>query len=179
MAKEPRKTSDVQAEALEQAEQAAEVSGTGHPAREPEKSKQPEPGLTEDTAEIINTDAAHSLNPNVTVSGTKAVGDGTYVLLDTVDPAVANASILPPRVAQKPQSPSTAPEQADAPPPDGQVRFRVTADNEPFYSGGPLKKGQTYLVTKEEAEILTKTNAGHVEGGASDDNAKVDGIDVA
>lgn len=178
MAKEPKKTADVQAEALEQAEQAAEVSGTGHPVLEPEKSKLPEPGLTEDTAEIINTTEAHSLNPNVTVSGTKAVGDGTYELLDTVDPAVANAALLPPRVAKKPENPSLPPEQADAPLPEGQVRFHVTADNEPFYSGGKLKQGQTYLVTKEEAEILTRTNAGHVEGG-SDDNAKVEGSDEA
>jgi hypothetical protein len=181
MAKEPKKTADVQAEAVKQAEEAAEVSGTGSPAREPEKSKMPEPGLTEDTAEIINTDQSHSLNPNVTVSGTKPVGDGTYQLLDTVDPSVANAALLPPRVARKPENPSLPPEDNGKPPKDGEVKFRCTADNEPFYSGGPMQKDEIYFMTKEEAELLVQTKAGSIEGSSPpprDDNARVDGSDV-
>lgn len=185
MAKEPKKTAEVQAEAVEQAEKAAEVSGTGSPAREPEKSKLPQPGLTEDTAEILNTDEAKTLNPNVTVSGTKPDGQGGYVLLDTVDPAVANAALLPPRVGQKPQSPSDAPEDTSRIPGPGEVLFETTADNEPFWSGnglgegGPLKKGQKVVLSKEEADLLVESKAGRiVSSEASDDNAKVEGNDA-
>jgi hypothetical protein len=177
-----KKTAEVQAEAVKEAEEAAKTSGTGSPAREPEKSKMPEPGLTEDTAQIINTDQAHSLNPNVTVSGTKPVGDGTYALLDTVDPAVANAALLPPRVHKQPENPSLPPEFEGKPPAEGEVRFKCTADNEPFYHGGPMKKDEVYTMSKEEADLLVQTKAGNIEGGgapaARDDNARPDGGDV-
>jgi hypothetical protein len=186
MAKEPKKTAEVQAQAVEEAEKAAEVSGTPSPVLEPEKSKMPEPGLTEDTAEIINTDQAHSLNPNVTVSGTKPLGDGTYALLDTVDPAVANAALLPKGVSVKPQSPSEAPPDTTRIPGEGEVLFETTADNGPFWSGngvgqgGPLKKGQRVVMTKEEAELLVQTKAGRIVSSApSDSNAQVEGNDVA
>ena len=44
-----------------------------------------------------------------------------------------------------------------------------------------MKKGQTYLISKEEAEVLASLNAGHVVGGrqASDTNARAEGSDVA
>jgi hypothetical protein len=169
---------------ISEAEEAAETSGTPSPVLEPEKSKMPEPGTTEDL-DVVTTDDATSLNPNIVQSGTKPDGQGGQVLLDSVDPAVANAAILPRPVSVKPENPSTAPEQTEAPPAEGQVRFKVTADNEPFYSGGPLKKGETVTMSKEEAELLTQLKAGSIEGGgsapppaASDRNAKAEGSDT-
>lgn len=151
------------AKSVEEAEQAAETSGTPSPTREPEKAKTPIPGTTPDL-DVISLDEAHSLNPNVVTSGTKPDGQGGQVLLDVVDPAVANAALLPKAVAVKPESPATAPERTEAPPAEGQVRFRVTADNEPFYSGGPLKKGAVVTMGREEAEVLVGLNAGTIEG---------------
>jgi hypothetical protein len=176
-----KKLKEETANALEEAEAAAETSGTLNPALEPEKSKLPEPGTTPDTAEIINTDEAKSLNPNVTVSGTKPDGKGGYVLLDTVDPAVANAGHLPPRVHKPAENPSLPPESAGPVPGEGQVLFEVEADNEPFWSGngvgqgGPLKKGEKVVMSKEEAELLVKTKAGRI---VSDSNAKAEGSDA-
>lgn len=158
---------------IDEAEQAAEVSGTPSPVLEPEKSKMPEPGTTDDL-DVISTDDAHSLNPNIVQSGTKPDGQGGQQLLDSVDPAVANAALLPKAVAVKPQSPSIAPEQNAPGPDDGQVLFKVTADNEPFYSGGVLKKGQSYVMSKEEADLLVQLKAGQIETG----NAKVEGNDT-
>jgi hypothetical protein len=169
---------------VEEAEQAAETSGTPSPVMEPDKVKTPEPGTTPDL-DVVTTDDATSLNPNVVQSGTKPDGQGGQVLLDVVDPAVANAAILPRPVAVKPENPSTAPSPTEAPPAEGQVRFRVTADNEPFWSGGPLKKDEVVTMSKEEAELLVQLNAGTIEGGsapppppASDDNAKPEGADA-
>lgn len=170
------KLADKQAAAIEEAEAAAK-----------NPPDLPEPGTTEDTAELLNTDEAKSLSPNVTVSGTKPDGKGGYELLDTVNPAVANAGILPPRVGAKPQSPSVAPEDTTQRPGKGEVLFETTADNRPFWSGngvgqgGPLEKGQRVVLSKEEADLLVQTKAGHiVESGApaSDENAKVEGNDV-
>jgi hypothetical protein len=178
-----KKLAEETAKALDEAEAAAEESGTATPALEPEKSKRPEPGTTEDTAEIINTDDSKSLSPNVTVSGTKPDGKGGYVLLDTVDPSVANAGHLPPRVHKPAENPSLPPESAGPVPGEGQVLFEVEADNEPFWSGngvgqgGPLKKGEKVVMSKEEAELLVKTRAGRIVS-ASDDNAKHEGSDV-
>jgi hypothetical protein len=166
---------------VEEAEQAAETSGTPSPVREPEKSKMPEPGTTEDL-DVISTDDATSLNPNIVQSGTKPDGQGGQVLLDSVDPAVANAALLPRGVSVKPESPSTAPESTEAAPAEGQVRFKVTADNEPWASTGPLKKGETVTLSREEAELLTQLKAGTIEGGsasASSSNAKPEGSDAA
>lgn len=179
-----KKLAEEQAKAVEEAEKAAEVSGTGNPALEPEKSNMPEPGTTPDTAEIINTDEAKTLSPNVTVSGTKPDGQGGYELLDTVDPAVANAGILPPRVGQKPQSPSIPPEDTTRQPGPGEVLFETTADNQPFWSGngvgqgGPLAKGSKVVMSKEEADLLVQTKAGRIVSSASDSNAKAEGSDA-
>lgn len=162
-----KKLAEETAKAVEEAEAAAETSGTANPALEPEKSNRPEPGTTGDL-DVLNTDEATSLNPNVVVSGTKPDGQGGYVLLDSVDPAVANAGILPPRVHPKPQSPSTAPEDGGRVPKEGEVRFKVTADNRPWWTGGELKQGETVIMSREEAELLTQTKAGHIEGGASE-----------
>jgi hypothetical protein len=179
-----KKLKEEQAAAVEQAEAAAEESGTLNPALEPDKIKTPLPGTTGDL-DVVTTDEATSLNPNVTVSGTKPDGEGGQTLLDTVDPAVANAGLLGPKTAVKPQNPSLPPEQTEAPPAEGQVRFRVTADNEPWYSGGILKKDQVYTMSKEEADLLTQTKAGNIEGGASEQapkasakNAKAEGSEA-
>jgi len=128
----------------------------------------PEPGKTPDTEDILNTDGAQALNPNITVSGTKPDGKGGQVLLDTVDPEIANAALQPPKTAKAPENPSLPPEDAGRVPGDGEVWFVTTADNEPFWTGngtepgGPLKKGQRVVMTKEEAELLTQTRAGHI-----------------
>jgi hypothetical protein len=179
-AEAPLKLHEEQAKAVEQAEAAAEESGTPSPVRQPDKVKTPIPGTTPDL-DVVSTDDATSLNPNVVTSGTKPDGKGGQQLLDVVDPAVANAGILPRPVAVKPQSPSLAPEQTEAPPAEGQVRFKVTADNEPFASTGPLKQGEVVTLSREEAELLVQLKAGTIEGGsqpASDSNAKVDGADA-
>lgn len=164
------KLADKQAAAIEEAEAAA--------ASPPDL---PVPGTTPDL-DVISTDEATSLNPNITVSGTKPDGSGGQRLLDTVDPAVANAGILPPRVGQKPQSPSVAPEDTSRIPGPGEVVFECTADNRPFFTGGPMDQGSRYVLSKEEADLLVQTKAGHiVESGqppASDDNARTDGADV-
>ena len=104
-----KKLAEETQKAVEEAEAAAEESGTANPALEPDKSKMPLPGTTGDL-DVMTTDEATSLNPNVTVSGTKPDGEGGQVLLDTVDPAVANAALLGPTVARKPQSPSEPPQ---------------------------------------------------------------------
>jgi len=188
-----KKLAEEQEKSVQEAEEAAKTSGTANPALEPDKSNMPEPGTTEDTAEIVNTDQAKSLSPNVTVSGTKPDGEGGYELLDTVDPAVANAALLGPKVGVKPQNPSEPPEDTASKPGEGEVLFECTADNQPFYSGnrsgtiagGPMQKGQKYVVSKEEADLLTQTKAGHVVSSsepppkASSKNAKVEGSDVA
>jgi hypothetical protein len=162
-----KKLADETAKAVEEAEAAAETSGTANPALEPDKIKTPLPGTTGDL-DVVTTDEATSLNPNVTVSGTKPDGEGGQVLLDTVDPAVANAALLGPTVARKPQSPSTAPEDGGRVPKDGEVRFKVTADNQPWSTSGPLRQGETVILSKEEADLLVQTKAGHIEGGASE-----------
>lgn len=183
-AEAPLKLHEEQAKAVEQAEAAAEQSGTPSPVREPDKVKTPIPGTTGDL-DVVSTDDATSLNPNVVQSGTKPDGQGGQQLLDVVDPAVANAAILPRPVNVKPENPSTPPEQNAPKPDDGQVLFRVSADNEPFYSGGPLKKGQSYVMSKEEAELLVQLKAGQIETGGSapppppsDDNARPEGADA-
>jgi hypothetical protein len=176
-----KKLKEEQAAAVEQAEAAAETSGTPSPTREPDKVKTPIPGTTDDL-DVISTDESTSLNPNVVVSGTKPDGQGGQVLLDSVDPSVANAALLPHGVSVKPKSPSQPPEDTSRRPGKGEVLFRVTADNEPFWSGngvgegGPLKKGQQIVLSKEEADLLVETRAGHI---VSDDNAQVEGDDAA
>ena len=181
-----KKLAEEQAKAVEEAEEAAKTSPTGSPTREPEKVNTPIPGTTPDL-DVVSTDQATSLNPNVVVSGTKPDGEGGQVLLDVVDPAVANAALLPPRVGQKPQNPSEAPEDTTRIPGPGEVRFRVSADNEPWYTGGVLKKDQVYVMSREEAELLVQTKAGQIEGSApaeekpakaSAKNAKVEGTDA-
>lgn len=179
-----KKLAEETAKAVEEAEAAAETSGTANPALEPDKIKTPLPGTTGDL-DVVTTDEATSLNPNVTVSGTKPDGEGGQKLLDTVDPAVANAALLGPTVARKPQSPSSAPEDGGRVPKEGEVRFKVTADNEPWWTGGALKKDQVVIMSREEAELLVATKAGHIEGGASAEpapkasakNAKVEGAE--
>lgn len=172
-----------QAAAVEQAEAAAEESGTPSPTREPDKIKTPIPGTTPDL-DVISLDEAHSLNPNVVVSGTKPDGQGGQQLLDVVDPAVANAALLPKGVAVKPSSPSEPPQDTTQRPGEGQVLFETTADNQPFWSGngvgqgGPLIKGQRVVMSKEEAELLVQTKAGRIVS-ASDSNAQVEGNDAA
>lgn len=161
-----KKLAEETEKAITEAEEAAKSSGTLNPALQPEKSKMPLPGTTGDL-DVMTTDQATSLNPNITVSGTKPDGEGGQVLLSTVDPAVANAGILGPRTAIKPENPSIAPEQTEAPPAEGQVRFRCTADNQPFWSGGPLKKDEVVTMSKEEADLLVQTRAGQIEGGSS------------
>jgi len=177
-----KKLKEEQAAAQDEAEAAAETSGTPSPTREPDKVKTPVPGTTDDL-DVISTDEATSLNPNVVVSGTKPDGQGGQVLLDSVDPAVANAALLPKGVSIKPSSPSAPPEDTSRRPGPGEVLFETTADNEPFWSGhgvgegGPLKKGQKVVMSKEEADLLVETKAGHIV--ASDDNAQVEGNDAA
>jgi hypothetical protein len=162
-----KKLAEETAKAVEEAEAAAETSGTANPALEPDKSNRPEPGTTGDL-DVLNTDEATSLNPNVVVSGTKPDGQGGYTLLDSVDPAVANAALLGPTVARKPQSPSTAPEDGGRVPKEGEVRFKVTADNEPWATTGPLKKDTVVILSREEADLLVQTKAGNIEGGSSE-----------
>lgn len=178
-----KKLKEEQSKAEDQAEAAAEESGTPSPVLQPEKSKMPEPGTTDDL-DVVNTDDATSLNPNIVQSGTKPDGQGGQELLASVDPAVANAAILPRPVAVKPQSPSSAPEQSGPAPDSGQVLFKCTADNGPFYSGGEMKPGETYTMSREEAELLVSLKAGSIEGGGSapppppsDNNARVEGAD--
>lgn len=176
-----KKLKEEQAAAQDEAEAAAETSGTLNPVLEPDKVKTPIPGTTDDL-DVITTDEATSLNPNVVVSGTKPDGQGGQVLLDSVDPAVANAALLPKGVAAKPQSPSEAPQDTTRIPGEGEVLFETTADNEPFWSGnglgegGPLKRGQRVVLSREEADLLVETKAGKI---ISDDNAKVEGNDAA
>lgn len=176
-----KKLKEEQAKAEEQAETAAEESGTPTPYLEPEKAKTPVPGTTGDL-DVVSTDDATSLNPNIVTSGTKPDGKGGQELLAEVDPAVANAALLPKAVSVKSQSPSLAPETTEAAPAEGQVRFKCTADNGPFYSGGEMKAGETYTMSREEAELLVQLKAGTIEGGsapASDSNAKLEGSDPA
>jgi len=174
------KLADEQNKAVEEAEASAKEGGGGNPVRDPDSAKTPIPGTTGDL-DVVSTDEATSLNPNVVTSGTKPDGKGGQVLLDEVDPAVANAALLGPSAARKPQSPSIAPDANTAPPPEGKVRFECTADNEPFCEHGPMKKGETYLISQEEADVLSSLNAGHVVGSsssASDSNARAEGSDV-
>lgn len=179
-----KKLKDEQQAAVDEAEAAAEVSGTPSPVLEPDKVTTPVPGTTDDL-DVVTTDEATSLNPNVVISGTKPDGQGGQVLLDSVDPAVANAALLPHGVAVKPKAPSAPPKGSTRQPGPGEVLFETTADNEPFWSGnglgegGPLKKGQKVVMTKEEADLLVETKAGHIVSEASDDNAQVEGNDVA
>jgi len=161
-----KKTAEEAEKSVEEAEQAQGESGTSNPVLEPDKSKMPEPGTTPDTEHILNTDQAKSLSPNVTVSGTKPDGEGGQVLLDTVDPAVANAALLGPAKAAKPQRPSDPPENEGRVPREGEVRFKCEADNQPWFSGGAMKAGETYIMSKEEAELLTQTKAGRIEGAS-------------
>lgn len=171
------KLAEQQEKAIEDAEASASEGGGGNPVLHPEDSTKPTPGTTGEL-DVVSTDEATSLNPNITVSGTKPDGKGGQVLLDTVDPAVANAALLGPAKAVKPESPSIAPENTDAPPKEGEVRFRVTADNKPFYSGGQLHKGDVVTMSKEEADLLVQLKAGQIEGSsapASDSNSQVEG----
>jgi hypothetical protein len=182
-----KKLAEETAKAVEEAEEAAKSSGTLNPALEPDKIKTPLPGTTGDL-DVVTTDEATSLNPNVTVSGTKPDGAGGQVLIDTVDPAVANAGILGPKTHIKPQSPSEPPEDAGRVPQEGEVRFKVTADNEPWATTGPLKKDTVVILSREEADLLVQTKAGHIEGGSSEPapapakatsrNAKPEGSDA-
>lgn len=126
-----------------------------------------EPGLTPDTEDLVNAGGATSLSPNVVVSGTKPDGQGGQELLDVIDPEKANASLQPPKTAKPPENPSLPPEDAGRVPGEGEVWFEVTADNQPFWSGnggigGPLKKGDKVVMTKEEAELLIQTRAGRI-----------------
>lgn len=162
-----KKLAEEQQKSVEEAEAAAKESGTLNPALEPDKIKTPLPGTTGDL-DVVTTDEATSLNPNVTVSGTKPDGEGGQVLLDTVDPAVANAALLGPNIARKPESPSEAPEDTARQPGEGEVLFETTADNEPFWSGGPLKKGSKTVMSKEEAELLVQTKAGRIVSSSSE-----------
>jgi hypothetical protein len=75
-----KKLAEETAKAVEEAEAAAETSGTANPALEPDKIKTPLPGTTGDL-DVVTTDEATSLNPNVTVSGTKPDGEGGPDLL--------------------------------------------------------------------------------------------------
>ncbi len=162
-----KKLAEETQKATEEAEAAAETSGTLNPALEPDKIKTPLPGTTGDL-DVVTTDQATSLNPNVTVSGTKPDGEGGQVLIDTVDPAVTNAALLGPNIARKPTSPSEAPEDTTRRPGEGEVIFETTADNEPFWSGGPLKKGSKTVMSKEEADLLVQTKAGRIVSSSSE-----------
>lgn len=179
-----KKLKEEQEAAVEEAQASAEESGTGNPALAPETSNVPEPGTTSsdpNEVDVVNTDDAKSLQPNITVSGTKPDGQGGQQLLSTVDPAVANAALIPDTAPPAPQSPSLAPEAAGPQPAEGEVVFRCSADNQPFYTGGAMQKDQTYVMSKEEADVLVGLKAGTIEGSvepASDENAKTDGADV-
>ncbi len=165
-----KKLAEETEKAVKEAEEASKESGTMNPALEPEKVKTPEPGTTPDL-DVINTDEAKSLSPNVVVSGTKPDGEGGQQLLDVIDPAVANAALLK-NVAIKPQNPSEPPEDTQRQPREGEVVFETTADNEPFWSGngigqgGPLKKGSRVIMSREEAELLVQTKAGRIVSGS-------------
>lgn len=174
-----KKLKEEQQKAVEDAQAAAE-SAPVNPVADPEQSDRPEPGTTGDL-DVLNTDDAKGINPNIVLSGTKPDGSGGQVLLDEVDPAVANRALIPDAAAPVPQSPSLAPEQDGPLPAAGEVRFKCTADNQPFYAGGPMLKGHEYIMTKEEADTLSQLKAGHVVGKAEparDDNAAADGADV-
>lgn len=177
-----KKLKEEQAKAVEEAKASAEETGTGNPVIAPETNSAPTPGTTGDL-DVLSTDDATSLNPNVVVSGTKPDGQGGYRLLDEVDPAVANAALIPDTAPPEPKSPAKAPEQTGPAPAEGQVRFKCTADNRPFYSGGEMKQGETYVMSREEAELLAQLNAGSIEGGGSapppsDSNAKSEGSEA-
>lgn len=175
-----KKLKEEQTKAVDEAQAAAKEMGTGNPVLAPETSNVPEPGTTSlepGEVDVINTDDAKSLQPNITVSGTKPDGQGGQVLLDTVDPSVANAALIPDTAPPEPKNPSKAPEQGGPKPDQGEVLFKVSADNEPFYSGGVLKKGQSYVMSREEAELLVQLNAGQIETG-SDSNARIEGGDA-
>jgi hypothetical protein len=171
-----KKLKEEQAKAIGEAEKSAEETGTGNPALAPETSNVPEPGTTPDL-DVLNTDDAKSLNPNITVSGTKPDGQGGYELLDTVDPAVANAALIPDTAPPPPKSPAKAPEQTGPAPAEGEVVFLCTADNRPFFTGGEMRRGERYTMKREEAELLVSLNAGQIEGG-SDSNAKPEGSEA-
>lgn len=177
-----KKLADEQNKAVEEAQKSAEDAGgePANPVLDPESSTRPEPGTTGDL-DVLNTDDAKGINPNVVQSGTKPDGQGGQELLAEVDPAVANRALIPDAAAPKPQSPSEAPEAAGPKPAEGEVVFRCTADNQPFYTGGAMQKDQTYVMSKEEADVLVGLKAGSIEGSvapASDENAKTDGADV-
>jgi hypothetical protein len=148
----------------------AKVEGTDveEGEHDPRGDNVPEPGKTPDTQDLLNTDGAKALSPNITVSGTVPDGEGGQRLLDTVDYEVANAGILPPKQHQPPQDPSLPPEDTARQPGEGEVTFECTADNQPFWTGtptvagGPMKRGERYIMTREEAELLTQTKAGRV-----------------
>lgn len=172
-----KKLKEEQAQAVEQAEASAQETGTGNPVLAPETSNVPEPGTTSsdpNEVDVVNTDDAKSLQPNVTVSGTKPDGEGGQRLLDTVDPAVANAALIPDTAPPEPKSPAKAPEQSGPKAAEGEVLFKCTADNGPFYSGGEMRQGSSYVMPKEEAELLVSLNAGQIETGNAD-NAKIEG----
>jgi hypothetical protein len=174
-----KKLKEEQAKAVDEAKASADELGTGNPVLAPETSNVPEPGTTSSDpgeVDVVNTDDAKSLQPNVTVSGTKPDGQGGQVLLDTVDPAVANAALIPDTAPPEPKSPAKAPEQTGPKAAEGEVLFRCTADNGPFFSGGEMKANQSYVMPREEAELLASLNAGQIEGG-SDSNAVQEGSD--
>lgn len=171
-----KKLKEEQEKAVDEAQASAEELGTGNPVLAPETSNVPEPGTTPDL-DVLNTDDATSLNPNVVVSGTKPDGQGGYELLDVVDPAVANAALIPDTAPPAPKSPAKAPEQTGAAPAEGEVLFKCTADNRPFFSGGEMRQGSSYVMSREEAELLVSLNAGQIEQGNAD-NAKSEGSDV-
>lgn len=170
------KLADEQAKAVEEAQAAADEGVPGAPVNNPEGLNRAEPGTTGDL-DVLNTDDAKSLNPNVVVSGTKPDGKGGQVLLDEVNPAVANAALIPDAAAPKPRSPAKAPEQNGPALGEGEVLFRCTADNRPFYTGGEMRKGELYAMSREEADLLVQLNAGSIEGG-SDGNARPEGSEV-
>lgn len=165
-----KKLKDETAKSIEDAEQAAKDTGTGNPVLNPELSNMPEPGTTGDL-DVVTTDEATSLNPNVTLSGTKPDGKGGQVLLDTVDPSVANAALLKDTPRPDPVSPADAPEDSAGTPGDGEVLFRCTADNGVFYTGGKMAAGCSYVMSRSEADTLVKLKAGRIETG----NAKTEG----
>jgi len=175
-----KKLKEEQAKAVDEAQASAKETGTGNPALAPETSTVPEPGTTSsnpDEVDVVNTDDAKSLQPNITVSGTKPDGEGGQVLLDTVDPSVANAALIPDTSPPEPKNPAKAPEQSGPKPAEGEVLFKVSADNQPFYSGGVLRKDQSYVMSREEAELLVQLGAGQIETGNAD-NARIEGSEA-
>lgn len=172
-----KKLKEEQAKALDEAKASAEETGTGNPALAPETSTVPEPGTTGDL-DVLNMDEAHGLNPNITLSGTKSDGQGGQVLLDSVDPSVANAALIPDTAPPEPKNPSKPVEQGPPKPAEGEVLFECTADNRPFYSGGPMTAGERYVMSKEEGDVLVSLSAGKIVGTAapaSDSNAATEG----